>query len=72
MNEITVLPEYTRKNLIGLLHQVVFPFPKLYIAYDNADWIRNNRNINPVPPQSYLHIQYIHKQTLPSEPHFYS
>ena len=74
-----MLQEHTKKNLIGLLHQVAIPLTKLYIAYNNADWIWNNRNMNPLPPQSYADSKYIHKQTLPpqflktpAESHFYS
>lgn len=73
-----MVQEHTKKNLIGLLHQVAFPL-KSYLAYNNADCIWNNRNMNPVPAQSYADRKYIHKQTLPpqffktpAESHFYN
>lgn len=52
-------------NLIELLHQVASPLTKLHVAYSNADWIWSNRNMNPVPPQSYADTKYIHKQNPP-------
>lgn len=40
-----------KKNLI---YQVAFPLTNFHIAYDYADWSWNNRNMNPVSPQSYV------------------
>lgn len=53
------------KKINGTFIPGSLPLNQLYVAYNNADWIWNNKNMNPVPLQSYADSKHIHKHPPP-------